>query len=460
MKPLLQAQGTSDAGEIRSTPQAIHQINSSNAGGLRHHETGSRVLALETISTVDIPSPIYLSAAQGPFVWDADGNQYLDMVMGFGAHVLGHRPASVEAALARQVETGWHYGLTNTTQAAFAEELLGTVPHLDKVLFAGSGTEATMYAIRAARAFTGRDKIVVFDGNYHGSHDYALIKADPMSSRDAPRPIIAGHGVPEPIREQTMLIAPYLNKSAFDFIRAHGNEIAGVLVQPVQNNLPTFSGGWFLEGLREICDEIGALLVFDEVVTGFRLALGGAQERFGVQADLSTYGKSVGGGLPIGVLAGKGDVMQRFALSPSDGGVFSSGTFNANPLSVTAGLAAMQQMKKEAATLYPYLEEQGNRLSAEVNSFCKQHEIVLQLMNAGSMICIHFQRGPLASSRDFQPTKKSSTDAFYYQLLARGVLVPGNRLVFLSSAHESGHVDTIIEAIKSSLLVLRQEGLI
>lgn len=458
MLHLAQRVGSDPHAEL-GTSDAIRALRSRSVQGRKSHELGARVLALETIETVDIPSPLYLSAGSGPFVWDADGIKYVDLTMGFGAHVLGHRPAPVEAALMQQVGTGWHYGLSNTIQVEFADELLDATHGMQKVLFAASGTEATMYAMRAARAFTGRDKIVVFDGSYHGSHDYAVIKADPQSPRERPRAMSLGSGIPSVIRDRTMIVAPYMNTSAFDVIRAHAKQAAAVLVQPVQNNLPTLSGGWFLEGLRSVCDEIGAILIFDEVVTAFRIAIGGGQERFGVTPDLAAYGKAIGGGLPIGALAGRGEIMELFARANRIGGIFAGGTFNANPLSMSAGLAAMRFMKRNAGTIYPYLETQGDRLAGEINRFCRMHQFEVQFMNAGSMMCVHFQSGDIKSSRDFRQANKDAVDAFFFQMLARGVVMPANRLIFISSAHEPSHIDLIIEAVKGSLLAIRRDGL-
>ena len=423
-------------------------------------ESASDYLALGVIKTLDVPCPLFLSEGQGAYVTDVDGNRYLDMLMGFGPHILGHRPPAVEAALKEQVDKGWHLGLNNNLQSELARMLIEANGGTGTVLFSGSGSEAIMYAMRVARAFTAREKIAVFDGSYHGSVDYALVGTNPSSPPDAPQMAIVGEGVPRMIAEDTMLLLPYRREAAFDVIAENATDLAGILVQPVQNSLPRLDNGPFLKQLRELCDSHGILLVFDEVVTGLRLAYGGGQELFGVRADLAAFGKIIGGGLPVGALWGRGDAMALFPRPNSEGGVFSSGTFNANPLTMSAGLAMMRHLSTHRATLYPRLLEMGQLVSERVNSFTNERQMRAQLMHAGSMLCLHFARGAINSSRDLPAGTDEANKAFFLTMLDKGILMPAGRLVFLSDAHQRDELDNLISAVTESLTLLQGRGLI
>jgi glutamate-1-semialdehyde 2,1-aminomutase len=424
------------------------------------HSVASRHLALETVKTVDIPSSLFLECGDGAIVFDVDGRAYIDLIMGFGVHLLGHRPATVESALRAQTTKGWHFGVNNSQQALLAEKIASFGINQEKVLFCGSGSEATYYACRVARAFTGRTRIAVFDGAYHGSHDYALVRADPSGPRDRPRTTTLGQGVPRVIERDTMLVLPYRNTAAFDLIRVHGRDLAAVMVQPVQNNLPRLDMRDFLAGLREACDSVGALLLFDEVVTGMRLGPQGAQGRFGVHPDVTAYGKAIGGGLPIGALAARGEIMELFPRPNDAGGVFSSGTFNANPLTVAAGLAVIEHVRLHAQVLYPSLETAANRLASAVNAFAERHQFPVRLLNAASMMFLAFQEDVPQSARDLRAPPKAVLDDFFLHMLERGVLMPANRMVFLSAAHQASHVDSVAQAICESLTELRTDGLL
>ncbi len=425
-----------------------------------HQAVAARHLALETIKTVDLPSNLFFARGEGPYLFDAEGRRLIDMLMGFGAHLLGHRPVSVEAALREQVGRGWHFGLNNVLQARLAQKIAGLGETQEKVLFCGSGSEATYYGCRVARAFTGRDRVAVFDGNYHGSHDYALINAHPASPRHLPAAMTLGRGVPGVVERDTMLVLPFRDPAAFELIREHASELAAVMVQPVQNNLPRLDMAPFLAGLRTACDAAGALLFFDEVVTGLRIGLRGAQGRFAIRPDLTAYGKAIGGGLPVGALAGPAQIMDLFPKPDSEGGVFSSGTFNANPLTMAAGLATIEHLEAHAPTLYPALEREADRLCAAVNDFARERQMPVRLMNAASMLFLAFQHEEMQSSRDVRRPDKRVLDDFFLHMLARGVLMPGNRMVLLSTAHQAADVDAVADAIRESLGELRTDGLI
>ena len=416
-------------------------------------------LSQEIVASINMPHPIYIDSADGGTMIDVDGNTYIDLTMGFGPCVLGHRPAAVTAALEAQLAKGWHFGIPNARQAELAELIEKASPCAEKVVFFNSGTEATLSAMRAARAFSGKTKIATFDGCYHGSHDYALIFAAPDSDRDRPASMRVGAGIPKAIEDSTMLVLPYRNEAAFELIREHRDDLAAVFLEPSQNSNPRLDNAEFLRGLAAICKETNVLLGFDEVVTGFRIAFGGCQEHYGVTPDFATYGKAIAAGLPIGAVAGRKDMMNCFSGKGGAPWIFSGGTFNGNPLSMTAGVAAVTEMRDNKETLYPYLMEQGNRLAAEVNDFCMKHQFQAQLMNAGSQFHLRFQGTAINSSRDFSEDEKWAEREFYLHLLGYDIIIPGIHLAFLSAAHTPDDVDTVIAAIKQSFLDLREDGL-
>ena len=424
------------------------------------HEKSADVLPIEVVPTFRMPTPIYIRSSEGATMTDVDGNTYIDLTMGFGPHVLGHRPKVVEDALHDQLRRGWHFGLHNERQEELAHLIQEAAPFAERTVFCNSGTEATMYGMRAARGFTGKNRVAVFDGCYHGAHDYALVKADPESPRSRPNPKIMGTGVPETIRDDTMMVLPYRDTAAFELIRRHKDELALVMVQPVQNTVPRGDVGPWLKELEEVCREAGVLLLLDEVVTGFRLAFGGGMEYFGVTGDLMTWGKALGGGLPVGALSGRAEVMDLLGKPWGDPkGVFMGGTFSGNPLTMAGGVAALTHMRDNKGTLYPYLNEQGDRLAQTVNTFCEERQIGAELMNAGSIFYMHFKRG-IETSRDLAGENAEAQREFDVHLLNQGVIVPGIHLFFISSAHTPEQIDRVAAAFQDSLMAVREDGLI
>jgi len=424
------------------------------------HERSAELLPVEVVPTFEMPSPLYIHAASGGRVTDVDGNTFIDLTMGAGPHVLGHRPRVVEQALRDQLDKAWHLVLKNDRQLELAELIREAAPMAEKTVFCNSGTEATMYGMRAARAYTGKERVAVFDGCYHGAHDYALVKADPESPRSEPAGKILGSGVPQSIRDDTMLVLPYDDPVAFALIRKHADELAVVMVQPVQNTVPRDDVGPFLQELREVCRECGVLYLLDEVVTGFRLGFGGGMDYFDVDADLVTWGKALGGGMPIGALSGPSEVMAPLGLPWGDPkGVFLGGTFSGNPLTMAAGVAALTHMRDNRDTIYPYLNEQGQRLADRVNRFCEERQMGAQLHNAGSIFYMHFKRG-IKTSRDLEGENHEAEREFYVNLMARGVIVPGIHLFFISTEHTPEDIETIADAFCDALQDVRDDGLL
>ena len=421
---------------------------------------GQSALAQEVVQTVDLPHPIYIDSAEGPYLTDIDGNRYIDLTGGFGPNVLGNKPKPVEEALASQIKKGWHYGIPGHGQAYLAELIKDSSAAVEEVMFCNSGSEATMFAFRAARAFTGKRVVALFDGSYHGIHDYALLRADMKSERSTPTSITLGAGIPEEVSRDLMLMLPYRDKNAYDLIRKHKDVLALVVIEPVQSSNPRLDNQEFLNGLSEVCAECDVLLMLDEVITGFRIEYGGCQEYYDIQPDLVTYGKAVGGGLPIGVVAGSKRVMNTFSGSENTPAIFAGGTFSGNPLTMASGIGALEYLKENKADIYPYLHDQGNRMANEINEYCRSNNMPVQMMNAGSMMHLIFGNESIESSRDIDRSHYKLENEFYLHLLGHNVIVPGIHLAFISYAHKPEIIDQVIEAFKLTFDDLREDGLI
>jgi len=419
---------------------------------------GQVALAQEVVQTVDLPHPIYIDSADGPYLTDLDGNRYIDLTGGFGPNVLGNKPEAVEKALASQIEKGWHYGIPGDGQADLAELIKESSPAVDEVMFCNSGSEATMFAFRAARAFTGKRVVALFDGSYHGIHDYALVRADLKSERSNPSSITLGAGIPEEVSRDLMLMLPYRDKNAYELIRKYKDDLALVVIEPVQSSNPRLDNQDFLNGLRDVCTECEVLLMFDEVITGFRIEYGGCQEYYNINPDLITYGKAVGGGLPIGVVAGSKRVMNTFSGAEDTPAIFAGGTFSGNPLTMAAGFGALEYLKENKDEIYPYLHSQGNRMAKEINEFCRSSNIPVQMMNAGSMLHLIFGGETIDSSRDIDHSQYKLEKEFYLHLLGHNVIVPGIHLAFISFAHKPEVIDEVIDAFKRTFEDLREDG--
>ena len=422
-------------------------------------KAGSR-LAQEIVQTVDLPHPIYIESAQGGNMTDLDGNIYVDTTMGFGPMVLGHRPPEVVAALEEQLTKGWLHGIPSPLQSELGALLQEASPCSDQVVLCNTGSEATTYAMRAARAHSGKQMIATFDGCYHGAHDYALIFANPAGPRRRPEPMSVGDGIPDVVRDQTMLKLPYRDDAAFEIIREHKDDLAAVFIEASQNSNPRLDCGEFLQGLRDVCTECDVILGFDEVVTGFRIAYGGAQEHYGITPDIAAYGKALGGGTPIGAVGGRDDIMNGFSGKKGANYFFSGGTFSGNPLTMAAGIAQVKAMRDRKDTLYPYLMDQGNRMASEINQFCDENDFPARLLNAGSKFHLRFSKDPIEGSFDLTDEYRWGEREFYVHLLAKGVIVPGVHLAFLCEAHSPQDVDTIINGFKESFMDVREDGLI
>jgi glutamate-1-semialdehyde 2,1-aminomutase len=386
-------------------------------------------------------SPRFIARAEGARVFDADGRSYVDYVGSWGPMILGHAHPAVLEAIRDTAARGTSFGAPCALEVELAERVVRAVPSIDKVRFVSSGTEATMSALRVARGFTGRRKILKFDGCYHGHADSLLVAA---GSGVATLGIPGSPGVPEGTVADTLVVAFNDVRAVEEAFFAHGRDLAAVIVEPVCGNMGTVAPRpGYLEALREITRAKGALLVFDEVMTGFRLAKGGAQERYGVSADLTCLGKILGGGLPAAAYGGRADVMATVA---PEGPVYQAGTLSGNPLAMAAGCVVLDQL--DLAGTYDRLEAKGARLEAGLREAARGAAFPVTINRVGSMITVFFCDGPVS---DYASAKRSDTTRFarfFHAMLERGVYLPPAQFeaAFVSLAHGEAEIDLTVRA--------------
>ncbi|MGC1686082.1 MAG: glutamate-1-semialdehyde 2,1-aminomutase [Candidatus Acidiferrales bacterium] len=394
-------------------------------------------------------SPLVIERAEGARLYDADGNEYLDYVCSWGAMILGHAHPSVTKAIQEQAAYGTSYGMTSPLESELAGQIASGVPSIEVMRFVSSGTEATMSAIRLARGFTKRDLIVKFEGCYHGHSDSFLSEA---GSGLATLGISASPGVPEAFAKLTINV-PYNDLAAVEKVFAlHKGEIAAVIVEPVAANMgvvPPEPG--FLEGLREVTLREGALLIFDEVISGFRTALGGAQSIYKIQPDLTTLGKIIGGGLPVAAYGGRREIMQMVAPI---GPVYQAGTLSGNPLAMRAGLATLPHLW--VPRFYDELNSKAARLADGIAGAIRDVGVPAHVNAVGSLVTLFFCEGPV---RNYDDAKKSDTTrfaAFFTAMLDRGIFIAPSQYeaLFVSAAHTDADIERTISASRESLRTL------
>ena len=385
--------------------------------------------------------PFFVQRAKGAHVWDVDGNEYIDFVCTWGPAIHGHAYAPIVQAVQKTAELGTSFGIPNPLEVTMAKLICAAVPSVQKVRMCNSGTEATMSAIRLARGFTGRDKIIKFEGCYHGHVDSLLVKAG-SGALTFGYPDSAG--VPASFTQHTIVLPfndPAAVESAF---QANPGQIAGIIVEPVPGNSGLYlprSG--YLEFLREITAAHGALLIFDEVMTGFRLAWGGAQQRFGITPDLSCFGKIIGGGLPVGAFGGRAPIMDHLApLGP----VYQAGTLSGNPLAMAAGIAALEALRD--GTAYAQLERLGARLEAGLRDAAQAASVPVQFNRIGSMFCAYFTDQPVHNLADALRSDRAKFTRYFHALLAEGIYLAPSQFEagFLSTAHTEQDIDLTVAA--------------
>ena len=430
--------------DIRTSQALFEKANQFIPGGVN-----SPVRAFKAVGG----TPLFIKSAKGPYIYDEDDNRYLELINSWGPMILGHGNELVEKAVSDAIQHSFSFGAPTRREVEMAERIVTMVPSVEKVRMVNSGTEATMSAIRVARGFTGRDKIIKFEGCYHGHADSFLIAAGSgaitFGTPDSP-------GVPEGVAQDT-LTAPYNNLEAVQLlVDANPGQIAAIIIEPVVGNMGcVIPEAGFLEGLRSICDKEGIIYIFDEVMTGFRLSKGGAQERFGVMPDMTTLGKIIGGGMPVGAYGGKEEIMNY--VSPA-GPVYQAGTLSGNPIAMAAGLAMLEYLDTHQE-VYLQLDQSGVKLAQGFRVSMEKLGLKYTINQIGSMYTLFFTERPV---RDFTSAKSSNLSfygKYFHAMLNRGIYLGASQFesMFLSTALEDSHLDQIIQANEDSLKAILVE---
>jgi len=392
-------------------------------------------------------SPLFIKSAKGPYLYDEDDNRYIELINSWGPMVLGHAHEEIEKAVSDTLKNSFSFGAPTRREVEIAELIVSMVPSVEKIRMVNSGTEATMSAIRLARGFTGRDKIIKFEGCYHGHGDSFLIAAGSgavtFGTPDSP-------GVPKGVANDT-LTAPF---NDLDYIRklvdANEQQVAAVILEPVSGNMGcVLPGQGFLQGLRDLCTQKGILLIFDEVMTGFRLSAGGAQQRFGVMPDLTTLGKIIGGGMPVGAYGGRKEIMDY--VSPA-GPVYQAGTLSGNPVAMAAGYAMLKYLSAHPET-YDTLEITGNRIVSGFRDSLSRLGLRYTINHIGSMFTLFFTEQAVS---DFSGARTSDTGLFgkyFHAMLKEGIYLAPSQFesLFLSTALKDEHIEQVIMANEKAL---------
>jgi glutamate-1-semialdehyde 2,1-aminomutase len=391
------------------------------------------------------PYPFYTASADGSKIKDLDGNEYIDYCLAYGPEVLGHNHPVIKEAIKAQLDKGWLYGTPTELEVTLAEKVAGYYPSIDMLRFVSTGTEATMSALRLARGFTGKKKFIKIEGGFHGAHDAVLVKAGSGATTFGEPDSL---GIPADFTKYT-LQAPYNDIEAMTWlVEKNREDLAVVIIEPVLGNIgPVLPKAGYLEELRKLTRENDVLLIFDEVITGFRLAMGGAQEYFGVIPDMTTLGKIVGGGLPIGVFGGKREIMEM--ISPS-GPVYQAGTFSGSPCSVAAGIAALNYLEREK--VHAKLNATGDYLRTSLSEIVEDEGLDYAVCGTASMFKIFFGAEP----HNYQEVLKCDKEgylAFFHRMLASGIFLPPSQFEtnFISAAHSKEDLEKTLEAYQENL---------
>jgi len=392
-------------------------------------------------------NPVFIDRANGPYLFDVDGNRYLDYVQSWGPMILGHGYPSVLEAVTRASMRGFSFGAPTEAESILAKLVIGSVPSIEMVRFVNSGTEATMSALRLARAFTGRSKIIKFSGCYHGHADMLLVQAGSgvatMGLPDSP-------GVPAEATSNTLVANYNDSETVEELFRIYPDDIAAIIVEPVAANMGlVLPDHGFLEELRDICTTFGALLIFDEVMTGFRVALGGMQERTGIHADLTCLGKIIGGGLPVGAYGGRREIMHLVAPV---GPMYQAGTLSGNPMAMAAGIATLEELRKPGR--YEELERKGQLLSSGINEVLQTIGDGVQFVRIGAIFCLFFTAEHVVNYSSAKTSDTQRYARFFWSMLKRGVYLPPSQFesCFMSLAMEDKMIHKTVEAVRLALI--------
>ena len=426
---------------ISKSQQLFSRAQASIPGGVN-----SPVRAFKSVGG----TPLFITKAKGAYLYDADGNRYIDYINSWGPMILGHAYDPVVKAIQEKAAGSTSFGAPTELEIDMAERIKGMAPNVDLVRMVSSGTEACMSAVRLARGYTGRNRIVKFEGCYHGHADSFLVKA---GSGVATFNIQSVPGVTAGVAADT-LTAPYNDLAAVEQLASqYKNEIAAIIIEPVAGNMGCIiPKPGFLEGLRELCNREGIVFIFDEVMTGFRLAAGGAQERLKIDADLVTYGKVIGAGMPVGAFGGKLEIMQHIAPL---GNVYQAGTLSGNPLAMIAGYTLLKELDEDRS-IYTQLEEKTAYLHKGLEEVLQQAGIPFIINQLGSMISIHFSEKPVTDFASAAAANNERFNQFFHAMLDRGVYLPPSAYEtwFLSNALSKEDLDHTIKAAQESLAAI------
>ncbi len=396
-------------------------------------------------------NPFFVARGKGCILTDVDGKPYIDYVCSWGPLILGHAHQEVVQAVKAVAAEGLSFGAPTEKEILLASLIKEAVPSIDKIRFVNSGTEATLSALRLARAYTKRDKIIKIIGGYHGHHDALLVQA---GSGVATLSIPSTPGVPEAVVQDTLLVHYNDEQAVKSLFEQYPEDIAAIIIEPVAGNMgvvPPQPG--YLEALRQITSDFGAFLIFDEVMTGFRIAHGGAQERYGVIPDLTTLGKIIGGGLPIGAYGGRADIMQLIA---PEGEVYQAGTLSGNPIATAAGIASLQLLRTNG--FYEQLEEKTGELETALLKEAESSSIAVQINRVGSMMTLFFSEKPITNFEDATSSDTKRFAAFWQEMVKQGIYLPPSAFEawMISSAHSKREINRTIKAASNAFHILSQ----
>jgi len=414
---------------------------------IKLYESGKRLMPGGVSSPVRAisPYPFYAARADGPYIWDVDGNRFIDHCLAYGPMVLGHRHPAVMNAVVSQLQKGWLYGTPSELEVQMAQRISRLYPSMEMLRFVSTGTEATMAAIRVARGATGRNKIIKIEGGFHGAHDSVLIKAGSGATTFGTPDSL---GVPADSAKNTLQL-PYNDPLALEkVLRKFAGEVACLIMEPVLGNIgPVLPVDGYLQSVREIARDNDVLLIFDEVITGFRLALGGAQEYFGVVPDLTTLGKIIGGGFPIGAFGGRRDLISQVAPG---GGIYQAGTFNGSPISLAAGMATLDVMERE--NVLERLNATGDMMRKRLQEILEDLKLNYSVSGIASMFKVFFGPEP-RNYMDALKCDKAGYLAFFHRMLEKGVFLTPSQYEtdFISAAHSTEVIEATLEAFRTCL---------
>ena len=406
----------------------------------------------------------FIKEARGSKVWDEDGNEYVDITMAYGPLILGHSHPVATEAIRQACDKGTVYCIAHEPEVKMAEIMVDAIPCAERVTFANSGTEATMHALRIARACMGKDKIAKFEGGYHGVHDYALVSsiiAEPLGPLEDPMSVPDNPGTPQGAVDNVITLS-FNTPESLDKIRKFKDELAAVIIEPVPSSY-LVDMREFLQQLRDVTRECGVLLIFDEVITGFRLAYGGAQTYFGITPDMATYGKVIGGGLPVGAVAGTIEAMKPLITTGDSMRDFQEklltiGTFSGNPLTMTVGAAVLEHLR-DNPQIYDHMRGLADKIKAEVHNFAEANNFDLRLIGLESWFIPHFVPAYPKTPRDLRDIADLLRQEILCQYMRyHGVYLPDLHTVFMSAVHSEEDADKIIDAFKKSLVQMREDG--